>query len=391
MEGMISVVLLFAGSYDGDRIPKRIKRDPCELPEIVSQPAWRSGLPEPDYNKSFASTNHVIVHHSAGSNTVDDYYLEVRNIYIYHTEFNGWSDIGYNYLISPDGTIFAGRDPGLGDQDQVVGAHFCGKNTGTMGICVMGNYEEINPVSSSLKALENLIAWKMKSDKLSPFNTSIHVGEELETLAGHRDGCSTLCPGKFLYQELAQIKNNVASQLSECGQAIPAPFILSFQSFDTLIFEGGFINFRLTDYSESISYSWVFEGGQPARYEGSNPPSIRYPSSGDYDVTLIGTNGFIIDTLAVRDYVHVMESNGIPKIGNSLVNSQYIDIIHDQQIGFSDAYLYDLQGRLYQFKVERINSTTSRVKLNSALSNGTYVLAIGQADYDWRFRLFILN
>jgi uncharacterized protein with LGFP repeats len=51
------------------------------------------------------------VHHTASSN---DYTREqaaamVRGIYAYHVKSNGWSDIGYNYLVDRYGRAYEGR------------------------------------------------------------------------------------------------------------------------------------------------------------------------------------------------------------------------------------------------------------------------------------------
>lgn len=47
---------------------------------------------------------------------------------------NGWSGIGYHYLIDRDGTVAKGRPIGR------VGAHVKGHNTGTIGVCLIGGH-----------------------------------------------------------------------------------------------------------------------------------------------------------------------------------------------------------------------------------------------------------
>ena len=97
------------------------------------------------------------MHHSAGSTFDTNYTAVVRSYYLLHTEVNGWDDIGYNYLIARDGSIFAGRDPqnrtGVA-QDNVHGAHFCGKNDYTMGICVIGDFTSQAPAAEAPKKEE---------------------------------------------------------------------------------------------------------------------------------------------------------------------------------------------------------------------------------------------
>ena len=50
------------------------------------------------------------------------------------------SDLGYNYLLDAQGRIYEGRYGGI-DQN-VVGAHTAGFNTGTVGVALIGNFSK---------------------------------------------------------------------------------------------------------------------------------------------------------------------------------------------------------------------------------------------------------
>jgi len=191
----------------------------CDEPSMIMQNEWRAGLPDPQYERIPNQAHNLIIHHSATDNSITDYTNLVRSIYLYHTEVNGWSDIGYNYLVSPDGSIYAGRDPGPSlAQDAVLGAHFCASNTGTMGICVLGNFENQEITSQAKMALLKLLSWKTAKDTLNPVATFPHpLNNELGIIAGHRDGCSTACPGELLYETLPQTRSEVLEQLHSCG------------------------------------------------------------------------------------------------------------------------------------------------------------------------------
>jgi hypothetical protein len=193
----------------------------CDEPESVDQSEWRAGLSPPSYTRSFTETEHLIVHHSATSNSATDYYNVVRNIYVYHTQVNGWSDIGYNYLVAPDGTIFKGRDPGDGEQDFVLGAHFCGKNSTTMGVCMIGNYTSTEPKEAAVLSLESLLTWKAHKDMLDVLGSSPHpLNNDLNTIAGHRQGCSTECPGQKVFDKLEAIRQDVYANLLACNDPL---------------------------------------------------------------------------------------------------------------------------------------------------------------------------
>lgn len=192
--------------------------DDCDQPVSIDQKDWRAGLSAPAYSRSFSTVEHLIVHHSATANNLKDYTNVVRNIYLLHTEGNGWSDIGYNYLIAPDGTIYKGRDPGEGAQDNVIGAHFCGKNSNTMGICLLGEYGAVQPSEAMMQALAHLLTWKATKEALDPLAFSSHADNaSLGVIAGHRDGCSTACPGENVYIQLTNLRQQVSDLKRDCG------------------------------------------------------------------------------------------------------------------------------------------------------------------------------
>ena len=235
--------------------------------EFVPQSTWREGLPVPDYTRSFHQVFHNIVHHSAGSNTNTNYAQVVRDIYIFHTQINGWSDIGYNYLIGQDGTIFAGRDPGTGSQDMVRGAHFCGANSGTLGICLLGNFETATPTSEAWASLESLLTFQLINQGLDPFDSFSHPLGTLGSITGHREGCATLCPGENVFSQLQQLRFSLASMIEECQPMEPT---LSFEA-DTLVGVKETVVYENTSKGYD-TYRWILEGAFPQWVESPKRP-----------------------------------------------------------------------------------------------------------------------
>lgn len=133
--------------------------------------------------------------------------------------------MGYNYLVAPNGNIFDGRDgKALGD-DNVKGAHFCAKNSGTMGICLLGDYMTALPSNSAINSIEAIIAWKLHKENLSPLDSFMHPpGTEgatmLGTISAHRDGCNTLCNGDNYYALKGAIKDSVSAIMRTCSPII---------------------------------------------------------------------------------------------------------------------------------------------------------------------------
>lgn len=214
-----SIDIYFQYTADITAGPVSVRNDePCSLPPVLPQSVWRAGLPDPVYGRAPNHARHCIIHHADSPNWDSNYVALTRAFYLQHTQINGWSDIGYNYLIGWDGTLIAGRDPdssGLG-QDEVLGAHFCGKNSGTMGICMIGSYMEMPPSPLALRTLTRLLSWKMHKDHLQPQDSMVHAGELLPVIGGHRDGCATLCPGDSLYVLIPAIRDSVEQQLALC-------------------------------------------------------------------------------------------------------------------------------------------------------------------------------
>lgn len=256
------------------------KSDDCSEPEMIDQSVWREGLSDPDYERIPNEVYNVIIHHSAGSNTDTNYIQVVRSIYIYHTEVRNWSDIGYNYLIAQNGEIFKGRDPGSLEQDNVLGAHFCASNTGTLGVCVLGNYMEIAPPIYALESLIDLITWKLGKDSLDPLGTYPHpLNPHLHVIAGHRDGCATDCPGDSLYILFTELRTMVMQKFNDCGYFIKLPATINELSleFDFTISDNELIIYDPTGRVKKIGLFDLL--GRPVLSLSGNKssPIIRFP------------------------------------------------------------------------------------------------------------------
>lgn len=186
---------------------------PCPLPTYINRVAW--GNPQGANQSSFTTTTvtHLIVHHSAGSNTSSNWAAVVKSIYDFHVGTQGYADIGYNWLIAPDGTLFEGRqaDP---TTRNIVGAHFCGMNGNTMGVCMIGTYTTATITAEARNTLVRLLAWKCCGSNINPTATANHAAGLIRTISGHRDGCSTECPGNTTYDALPTIRTDVNSYMN---------------------------------------------------------------------------------------------------------------------------------------------------------------------------------
>ncbi len=199
----------------------------CEKPALITQEEWRAGLPAPTYQRATTQVNHIIIHHSATFNSLTNYENVVRNIYLFHTQDREWSDIGYNFLVAPDGTLFEGRSAGSQNvvSDNIRGAHFCGRNSGTMGVCLLGNYNTAVPTDTALATIVRVTSWKLDKEGLDPMATDSHpTNNNLGVIAGHRDGCATECPGENLYARLESIRLSTEEQIAKDCREEPQVF-----------------------------------------------------------------------------------------------------------------------------------------------------------------------
>lgn len=125
----------------------------------------------------------TMVHYSTGEELGrEDTYEWVRQIQAHHMDANGWSDIGYNFLVDREGRIFEGRGW------DVIGAHCADYNTPAVGVCFLGDDDPGQDVPDVARfAILELHA-----------EHEARAGHDLERL-GHRDKFATACPGDELY------------------------------------------------------------------------------------------------------------------------------------------------------------------------------------------------
>lgn len=185
-----------------------------EKPVVVSRTEWNcpDGQDSPGWTPEYENFTHIIIHHTATPNTDTDWAARVLSIWNYHTYDRGWGDIGYNYLIDPDGIIYEGRAGG----DDVTGGHASPHNVGTMGVAFLGTFTEEEPTDVALDSAESLIAWKCSQKGIGPLESSTdHAGSYYANIAGHRDVKATECPGEMLYDLLPAIRQNVHDLIQE--------------------------------------------------------------------------------------------------------------------------------------------------------------------------------
>lgn len=158
--------------------------------------------------QSFSPKIHtLVVHHTASNNSTDarSGWERMQALYAYHANNRGWGDVGYNYVIDQNGQIYEGRAGG----DYVVGGHAYCNNIGTMGIALMGNFENEQPTNDQTKSLQWLLIELGEKYGIDHTKSVQYHGTKRASIIGHRDVVQTQCPGKTLYGGLPEIIDNV--------------------------------------------------------------------------------------------------------------------------------------------------------------------------------------
>ncbi len=95
--------------------------------------------------------NKVIIHCSDSDYMWHDNIDTIRE---WHVKERGWSDIGYHYVITQDGSVQLGRPI------ERSGAHVRGQNDNSIGICLTGKkfftckqFESLRQLISNLKSI----------------------------------------------------------------------------------------------------------------------------------------------------------------------------------------------------------------------------------------------
>ena len=143
---------------------------------------------EIDHNRleTRRKTDMAVVHHT-GNPWDDD--LSAAEIDASH-KAQGWTCIGYHYVIRKDGTVEQGRP------HWTVGAHAYGENSHTIGIHVCGNFEEAVPTDAQIESLAMLLA-NLCTDYGLPIDR--------DHIVGHRELMATACPGRNLFAQMDTI------------------------------------------------------------------------------------------------------------------------------------------------------------------------------------------
>lgn len=146
---------------------------------IVGQLTWNAlkKAEKGELKKSLRTINEIIIHCTATPEGKD---YTVDTIRQWHRQ-RGFSDVGYHYIIHPNGQIDDGRDV------NVAGAHCSGHNSHSIGIAYIGGMTADNKSAKDTRTDEQRTAIK----RLLCALRSIYPKAKIH---GHRDFAAKACP-----------------------------------------------------------------------------------------------------------------------------------------------------------------------------------------------------
>jgi N-acetylmuramoyl-L-alanine amidase/Carboxypeptidase regulatory-like domain len=252
--------------------------------------------------KSTHSPQKMTIHHTDTPNADSlSVPARIRQMQNYHQNIRGWCDIGYHFLISPDGQIWEGRPISQ------LGAHTGGANTNNVGIALMGSFNKSPPPSAQLVATTNLVQAIGQRYKLTISRS---------TVKGHREQGTTAtdCPGSTTFGLLGSIVKaaNAGPQTAPEGDdpndqpTTPPP--ATTLRIDGVIYEG-------TDPTARVAGATVTIGSKSATTSSTGTYSIDGIAPGSYTVTIQKT-GYESATLTRQASAGTTISVGLSKVSS---------------------------------------------------------------------------
>ena len=130
--------------------------------------------------------------------------VKTETIKSWHVKGNGWSDIGYHFVIELDGAVKNGRPL------HRSGAHTKGHNATSIGICYVGGIDKDKKpkdtrTEAQRKAMDQLIA-------------DLKMDHPTATIHGHNEFAAKACPSFDVSKEYGAPKPKVKKAKSKASE-----------------------------------------------------------------------------------------------------------------------------------------------------------------------------
>jgi hypothetical protein len=167
------------------------------LPEgVMPRSAWtRAGVANPRDINPLNGVRRITVHHDGmppvdlrGQGDVAQRLEQIRRAHITRRD-QPFADIGYHYIIDPQGRVWEGRSI------RYQGAHVKDNNENNLGIMVLGHFNHQRPTPQALAALDRFVAVQMARHNVP-----------LGRVMTHQEIKPTECPGSNLQRYMVQTR-----------------------------------------------------------------------------------------------------------------------------------------------------------------------------------------
>lgn len=182
-------------SQNQEQQPEDNKEEPdpeaCSKIAWVKRSEWKALPPRAKIRQLAKGVNMVILHHSDDGQPCFDKQTcgrRVRSIQAYHQRQKKWYDIGYNWLVGGDGSVYEGR--GWSQQ----GTHTLNYNNVSIGIALIGNFNTEYPEQEQQDATRLLLQCGVNEGYLAADYD----------LYGHSSARCTSCPGIQLQEIISK-------------------------------------------------------------------------------------------------------------------------------------------------------------------------------------------
>lgn len=143
----------------------------------------------------------IVVHHTGmpGSN--------LATVTHQHVVVNGWAKVGYHVVIEKSGEAFRTR------ADAEVGCHTVGANTGSLAVCLCGDFNLQEPRPAQWDRLVDVVSTWCAQHDIMPSETTIVGHKDLQPvklIAGQSH--PNTCPGSLLHVRLPELRSMVAAR-----------------------------------------------------------------------------------------------------------------------------------------------------------------------------------
>ena len=174
--------------------------------QVLPRSTWtRAGIARPSEAYAMNGVGRITVHHSGvDSSSLRSQSQVTRQIESFRQAHvrNGWADIGYHYIIDPQGRVYAGRPI---DRQ---GAHVKDENEHNLGIMLMGNFDRQRPTGDALNTLQRLLAQEMRRYRVP-----------LARVYTHQELRQTACPGRNLQPQMITMRARGGSLAQATGDS----------------------------------------------------------------------------------------------------------------------------------------------------------------------------